>query len=225
MVKTSVLAFVFLALGASTASADQESRWYVGGAVGANWVNDFSINRTLLIGGAPVTVLPVDAEMKTAAAFFGVVGYRLTDAWSIQGELSYRSNKSDSIVSAGVPVIPNEARLKSGSLMANAIYTVQGLGAVRPYVGLGIGAVNLKLEYQNTAGSADDSGWAFAYQGLVGAEVSLSRQWVLYGQYQYFRTSDPGLTATIPGGPIDLAYPLDSSYINQSLSVGVRYNF
>jgi opacity protein-like surface antigen len=224
MLKTSFLAFVFLALGASTAFADPDSRWYVGGAIGANWLKDYSIDRTTLFNGAPGLSTKLYVDTQNDAAYFGVLGYRFTDAWSIQGELAYRSNKSDSVTTPFGVLSGNDTRVKSASLMANAIYTVQGLGALRPYAGLGVGAVNVKLEKNDGLGSTDDSDWAFAYQGLVGAEVNLSRQWSLYGQYQYLKASNLDLTATTSRGAFAQQYSLDS-YTSQSLSVGVRYSF
>lgn len=222
----SLLAATFLALGASTASADQASKWYAGGALGTNWVKDYSIDRQTFIGGSPVGTTKLDVDMKSDVSYFGVVGYRYSDEWSVQGELSHRSNKSDSVkVSSGASLTQNEARLKSDALMVNAIYTVQGLGAIRPYAGIGLGAARLKIDKDDGLGGANDSAWAFAYQGLVGAELELSRQWVAYGQYQYFATDKPNLRATSSRTTSAQQYDLDSYPASQTVSIGVRYNF
>lgn len=218
-----LLASVFLALGASVASADENQKWYVGGALGTNWVKDFDLDRQTTVTGLGSFNSELDVDMENDTSYFGVVGYRFTDEWSIQGEWSHRSNKSDSVKFGNASLPDNDVRLKSDALMANAIYTVQGLGAIRPYVGLGIGTARISMDKDDSLGGADDDAWAFAYQGLFGAEVSLSREWLLYGQYQYFRTSKE-LTATSSLGTSSQSYDLDYPS-SQTLSIGVRYGF
>ena len=221
--KKALLAIAFLTLSASAAAADQNPKWYVGGAIGKNWVKDFDLERRTTVGAFSAHA-ELDVEMKSDTSYSGVFGYRYTDEWSVQGEWSHRSNKSDSVKVGNTSLQRNDVRLKSDAFMANAIYTVQGLGAIRPYAGVGIGTARVSMDKDDTLGGADDATWAFAYQGLLGAEVSLSRQWLLYGQYQYFRTSKD-LTVTSARGTTSNRYELDSYPANQSFSVGVKYNF
>lgn len=221
-----LIACACLVICTSAALADQDSKWYVGAAVGSNSVKDFSIDRRTGVGAVLLPVTKLDVDMKSDTSFSAIVGYRFTDEWSLQGEWSHRSNKSDSVKTANGSRLPqNDVRLRSDALMANAIYTVRGLGAVRPYAGIGVGAARLRMDKDDSLGGSDDSTWAFAYQGFLGAEVSLSRQWIAYGQYQYFTTSQPNLKPTSVLGTSSQHYVLDSYPASQTLSIGVRYNF
>lgn len=224
MARKAIAATCF-ALCTSAVLADQDPKWYVGAAVGSNSVNDFSMDRQTVVGAIVTPVVRQDVDMKSGTSYSAVIGYRFTDEWSLQGEWSHRSNKFDTVKMNGAPLTQNDVRLKSDALMANAIYTVQGLGAVRPYIGLGVGTARISVDKNDTLGSSDDSAWALAYQGLVGAEVSLTRQWVAYGQYQYFTTNQPNLKPTTARGTSSNHYTLDSYPASQTLSIGVRYNF
>lgn len=226
MTKALLLAFTALALGPSASSAAQPAKWYVGAAIGSNWVNDFDVSREFSVAGHVLGHGQLHIDMRESTAYLGSIGYRFTDEWSIQGEWARRSNRSDSVRVSATAFLPeNDVRLTSKSVMANAIYTMQGLGAVRPYVGLGIGTARIEMEKLDSLGGSHDKSWAFAYQALLGAEVNMSAQWQLFGQYQHVMAAGPSLNSTSARGTSAFQYQLDTYPVSRTLSVGVRYKF
>ena len=226
MHKKSILSMAMLALCSSAAFADGDSRWYAGATLGASKGKDFTTYRQLSVNGNPIgSASKQDVEMGGDTSYLLITGYRFNDQWSIQGEWSRRSYESDSVINNGTRITQNDVRLKSDAMMVNAIYTLQGWGGIRPYIGLGMGASHIKFHKDDTLNGADDTAWVFASQALLGAEYSLSRDWTLFGQYQYFRSANFDLSAQSSRGAQAFKYDAESHQADQTLSIGVRYNF
>lgn len=202
MNKASILSIAILAFCCSTASADENSKWYAGAALGASKGKNLDIDRQVLVNGNPVGLARrQDVEMGNGTTYSVITGYRFSDQWSIQGEWSRKSYSSDSVKTGGTQLRENDVDLKNDAMMVNAIYTLRGWGKIRPYLGLGAGSSHIKLHKQDTLGGADGNAWVFASQALLGAEYDLSREWTIYGQFQYFRSAKFNISAQSSIGP------------------------
>ncbi len=110
----------------------------------------------------------------------------------------------------------------SGSLsaytgFANVYYDFKNNSAWTPYVGAGIGAAYLDAD--NLAlGTADDNGWAFAYQGIAGVNYAFTRNWSAQVEYRYVGSTDADLSS---GAGPSADYALDS----HNVVAGLKYKF
>jgi opacity protein-like surface antigen len=204
-------------MGAANALADDGS-WYVGAGVGANWVNDESVDTAF---GATV-----DAEFDTGWAVIGDVGYRWWDSnFRLALELGYRSNDADTIAfSGGPPVAGASGELTQFSAMVNMLFDFPlGEDAVLT-LGGGLGGATADYE-AGIAGvtfvADGDDGLQLAYQGIAGLAFSISDDVEIFGEYRYFANHAHDVV-TFPGG-----LPLDdeADFDNHTATVGLRFFF
>jgi outer membrane protein OmpA-like peptidoglycan-associated protein len=174
-------------LVAPAAGADDRSL-YLGAGAGLNFLNDLDLSA----GGE------VDADLGWAA--IGTVGYRFGNGLRTELEGGYRFNDGDI---AGV-----SANTETFSGMANLLYDWDLDLIVEPYLGAGVGAVNSEM--------ANDSEWAFAYQGIAGLSVEFN-QWVeAFVDYRFLGTI--GYEDADP-----LGNELDDELMNHTILAGVRF--
>src|SRR6185503_525631 len=96
----------------------------------------------------------------------GGIGYALQNGFRLEGELAYRRND----------ISDNAADLAATSLMANVFYDFNRGGRFEPYVGAGVGVVD--LEFGGAADQVDvDPG--LAWQIMAGVAIGLTPQWDL----------------------------------------------
>ena len=210
-----------------------DSPWYVGASVGNNWLSDGDIPRTTYLNGAPTHLTDANADFDRRSTYSAVLGYRFSDAWSVEGEFAHRTNKTDRLSAAGVSsasMALEQVELRSNSVMANARYSFPGLGPLRPYVGAGVGASEVRMKWTrrppaNGAGAISDDNWAFAYQAQVGLDLELAKHWTLNAQYQYFRVGSPDVSTNRRVTAITSQTWEVNDYKAQTLSIGLRYAF
>lgn len=224
-----LLGFALLSISSiHGAFADSASPWYVGASVGSNAVSDFDLTRTTRVTGFTPGSRDVSADMKRETSYAVAIGYRFNESLALEGEYAHRSNDADKLRNepSGTLVPNNWLNLRVDSLMANAVYSFSGLGSIRPMIGVGLGAANIDAKYRDSLSSASDSNWSFAYQALIGAEWSLTKNWSLTGQYQYFVAPSPGAEPRThnAAGTSSNTYKFND-YTAQTVSLGLRYNF
>lgn len=138
------------------------------------------------------------------------IGYRSFDATDIKnlrlgdGAGGY-TNAGDSTVDNNFGVL---------SVMGNVLYEYENSSVFTPYVGAGLGAAWVFVNEGSgavTIASGDDVG--FAYQGIVGAKVSINDNLSAFADYRYLGTSDIQVNE------------LKSSYALQSVQAGLVYAF
>lgn len=198
-------------------------------------------------------------------AGFGRLGYRVTPNWRVEVEGGYRkgeiqsirgsANRSQPYALCTAGVIRTAAAPTCGSpggdlnaytAMGNVIYDFLPNSKISPFLGAGVGGMNLSVKtlgqfsgkptggafaantaanpaYQNL--SIDDDQWVFAYQGLAGLTYQATSQLSLDLTYRYIKTADAKFASvgSAPGGFQPGVFR--GKYQDQSLTLGVRYAF
>ena len=204
MVAAAVLA-VTLALGAGTASA-AEGRPYVGVAAGVAILEDSTLSdRT---GSVSVTYNP-------GFVLNGTAGYEFKNGLRVEGEFNYRRAEMDRVSVGNIGAAISSTAWSIG-MMANGYYDFRNSSVVTPYLGAGIGFVNVNVGDGSINGirvwsKADDT--VFAYQVAVGAALDMTRQAALDIGYRYFGTDDPRFDTA------------KGTYTSHNIMLGLRYRF
>lgn len=174
-----------LFLGAPPANAD-EPGLYLGAGAGINFANDLDLS-----GGNEL-----DSDIGWAG--IGTLGFRFGNGLRTELEGGYRFNDGE--------INGISANTKTWNAMANLLYDLETGTLLEPYIGFGLGAVNTEM--------ANDSEWAFAYQGIAGMAFEVS-DWVEpFIDYRYLGTA--GLHAD------PLGNDLDDELTDHTILAGVR---
>ena len=221
---------------ASTCSAQEAPNWYGGLSYGVNrssQVDATRVSGSTLSPTQSTRALWLEAEQH--AMYSAVLGAEMAPSWSLEAEWAHRSSSHLTVMStAGPQVSPNgrnTGRFSVESLLLNGLYHPLKWGGLRPYVGFGVGPSWFSVKWRDGLGEFEDASTSFAWQVLLGTQLALSQKWSLNLQYQYLRIADPqvgGRTQAAShggGGTVYQAYDLSKSVSNQSLQLGLRYQF
>jgi OmpA-OmpF porin, OOP family len=179
------LSALAMILGTNAAKAD-EPGLYLGAGAGINFANDLSLS-----GGSEL-----DSDLGWAG--IGTIGFRFGNGLRTELEGGYRFNDGD--------INGISANTRTWNAMANLLYDLETGTFLEPYIGAGLGAVNTEM--------ANDSEWAFAYQGIAGMAFEVN-DWVEpFIDYRYLGTA--GLNAD------PLGNDLDDEMTNHTILAGVR---
>lgn len=203
---------VALVAGSGVASAQEFglSQTYIKAFGGATWPSGDDEN--LRSKGSKVG--RVDLDYDTGYTLGIAAGWAATPNVGVEFEYAYRRADFDGTAKVDGVKGDIDGTAKANSLMVNAVYTFDGMGAdaaVAPYLGAGIGAVQLDYE-------GDKSTWDFGYQVMAGVGYQVAPQWTLYGEGRWFATGDAkvwpakGLATDLSFGTFDLL-------------VGAKYQF
>lgn len=200
-------------------SLSQEQDWnspfsniYVDISGGANFQSDSNVR-----GGT-------NTEMKfgTGYGFSASLGYAppakrgFLHHVRVEGEVAYRTSDIDNIATVGRGTVRNFAA------MANAFYDFKNASFVTPYVGLGFGVAQLKLEDNLTLNALDETDLVPAYQIMAGLSYDPKPQpfATLHLGYRFFNAmSDPGFRNATTG--LKSKY----EYATHAVELGLRLNF
>lgn len=214
---------------------------YVAGALGVNSLDDakFRLDSSLSQG---MTALgqPNGGQMGFDLGGVGVLslGWGFRNGIRLEIEGSYRSNEVDSANGAAGLASPGAhgGRQDSYGLMGNVLLDLIRIGPFTPYIGLGAGYLVTGFNDVNGRpgdGSlrlrADDTGGAFAFQGMAGIGFAIDQVPGLSvtAEYRYLES----LGASIPvsyvnaAGATVLTGKADTESRNQSFLLGLRYAF
>jgi opacity protein-like surface antigen len=136
-------------------------------------------------------------------------GYNF-DGARIEGELGYKSTEIDKISGPGRSGYVQGADVTIMSYMVNGYYDVRTPSPVTPYIGVGLGLVNVKIDINGMSG--DDT--VFAYQLMTGLGIAIKKNLILDLSYRFQSASGD---ANISGA--------DVQYMSSNFNVGIRYNF
>ena len=120
----------------------------------------------------------------------------------------------------GQVVADGKGDISSTGLFLNAYYDFNRSNKFYPYVGLGIGFMNVNVEFKpSNVGIVDDNETKFAYQLKAGAAYRITDTLDIYGEYAYRATDDIKVQNEL--------FPGDLEVENQQhlLGIGVRYRF
>lgn len=123
-------------------------------------------------------------------------------------------------VTVGDLVADGQGEITSLGLFANAYYDFNTVGQLQPYLGAGIGFMDVDVEYAPSGvGIIDDGETAFAWQLKAGATWQMTEQWELYGEYAYRQTDDIEIDNDLFPGTLEIE--------NQQnvVSIGARVRF
>lgn len=123
-------------------------------------------------------------------------------------------------VSVADLVADGQGEVSTLGVFANAYYDFNRGGQFRPYLGAGIGFVDVDVEYSPSGvGIIDDGETKFAYQLKAGATFQVSDAWEVFGEYAYRASDDIEVSNDLFPGTLAIE--------NQQnlFSIGARYTF
>lgn len=211
------VAIAALAGGAGMASAQTLSQGdiYVKGFGGATWPSNF--DTTLKEDGEQIARPSFDYE--TGYTLGVAVGAAFTPNISMEIEYAYRSADA-AITDRDEDDESSRANgdTSANALMFNAIYMFDGMGAtgaIRPYLGGGIGGVNVET---SVPGQNYDADTLLAYQLIGGVGYELNPKVTLFAEGRWFQTESGRFDG--PGGD-----NFDGKLETFDLLAGLRYTF
>jgi outer membrane immunogenic protein len=206
--KLALLATTTLAALAIATPAQAAGSWYLSLTGGANWLNDNSFTGTTTVDPDSFTFA---SESDTGYVIAGAVGLSLGQMMQglrIEAEVGYRQNQVDGVWASdedvGAAPIPDFGTADYDhttlSVMANVWYDFSA-GSFKPYIGGGLGWVDVEVDGTYTAAvladtpfSFSDSGFAWQLGGGVNFQVAPSVQ--LGVGYRYM--AGPEVTVLAP---------------------------
>lgn len=207
----SLAAFATLLCAPSVATAAEG--WYVRVDAGVSVDGSADISAS----GAP---FGGDASYEDGALTSAGLGFAVSNGWRFEVEVSKREND------LGVaPFLDPGGSVETTAFMAN-VYKDFGDGALRPYLGLGLGVAQSELRATFTPPLStpvvdnDDSG--LAYQIMLGATFDLGARAAIDFGYRYFAA--PGFEGTGVTPPA-ATFPVGADFEHQALTAGLRWTF
>jgi opacity protein-like surface antigen len=150
--------------------------------------------------------------------FGAALGQRYSNGWAAELALDERGNFLERI--GGVAV---DGNIFSEAVFLNGYYRFPARGAVRPFVGGGLGYVigmDIDVERDGTEQEYLRRG-GLALQAIAGVEYSLSSRWSLSGDVRWSRIGSGTFKATTEG----TALSGKPKYQPVSLNLGVGFQF
>jgi outer membrane protein OmpA-like peptidoglycan-associated protein len=139
----------------------------------------------------------------------------------VEGEIGWRSNGVDKdkqpFNTSG------KGTLDAASVMANVYYDIKTGTNITPYIGAGVGGVDVnadKIRANGVTFSNNDQ-FVFGYQGILGASYALNENLDLKADYRYLRTVD----AKLQDDPSYLAGKSKAEYQSHAIMIGFTYKF
>lgn len=140
----------------------------------------------------------LDYEMDTGWNAGATVGWFVTPSVALEAEVMHTT--------ATYTGYDND--LESTSLMLNAVYHFQPSGRLQPYLGAGVGGVEVVYD-----GPSESSDTVMGWQLMGGVLVPVSERVSLFAEYRYQDAEEAS-----DGG-------LDWDYMSHNVSGGVRFRF
>ena len=238
--KKTVLPILAMSLLPTIVSAASDNPWYVGVSVESADVDDINTESTAAVAGV---VRRIDVESDSDTGFAVKVGKTLFTSENgneFSLELSYASSDHDveNIAFMGNDFLASDGRsegsIEIDTLLLRAVYQFD-LGSVKPYVGLGIGEVDLTVDgrYAASVGSTgqavppfitgDDSATAVQYR--LGVEYSISSNMGVFIEYTATDVDDIEFSRR-GGGPGGLATTTqEGDFDIDTFGIGLNYRF
>ncbi|MFT3973621.1 MAG: porin family protein [Amaricoccus sp.] len=147
---------------------------------------------------------------------FGIAGgYNVAPNVAIELEFSYRAADADLTTSATDSA---SGGTTVNAYMANAVYTfppIDAAGAVRPFVGVGLGAADFK--YDPDGGGRLGGDFKFAYQAIAGIGYQMNESWTLSGEVRFLGASENDVSSATAS--------FKTTYQTFDALVGATYRF
>ncbi len=169
-----------LAAGLSMAASAQTDGLYAGAEAGVNFVPSLKFNANNNIW---------KQQQDPGYAILGQVGYGFGNI-RLEGEVGWRSNGVNKFSdNFGDHSVDGSVR-GAGSIMGNVYYDFHNDSPWTPYIGVGIGGVNVNESNLKVDGAqlSSDSNFVLGYQGIAGVSYAIDPQLSLRADYRYLRT-------------------------------------
>lgn len=238
----------------TTAFAEQTTGWYGALDLGVNQKDKWGAkSQNNAPDGKP---FQYDVSTEDSLVGFARLGYRYSPNWRVEFEAGAREGDVDSAIGGGAnekrmvaalctPNVIRTAGSRCGSpkgtftqtgVMANLIYDIFPDSAFHPFVGVGVGAVQVKSKFYGQfstspmAGPAhlflNDTDTVPAAQGLLGMSWNFSERTALDVTYRYTALAKTTISSkssntTAVWTPGDFS----GDFNNQALTVGLRMAF
>ena len=197
----------------------REAGFYAGARAGAVWADD----TTFTITGPNSVENAYDVGL-VGSAF---VGFEIPDLYwgagvRAEAELGYSQFDVDTHTVGGTPTAAADSFGSTDAVFAMAnLYVDYGLGALRPFVGGGVGVARVDFENHGVTGNLgvmDDTENGFAWQVMGGVGWAVTGDLTLEAMVRYQEVWDVELvSSTGPISHVDLA--------STQVLLGARYSF
>jgi outer membrane protein W len=199
------------------ANAD-ESRWYVAGNLGFG-----DLSSTALTYSDGNTTESSDASFDMSFAGGASLGYRISERFSIEGELMYRRNEFDGVELGSFGTFSG-GDFASLGIGVSALYrfSIGSSGKLSGYVGPGylyLQEVDIDFdndEQQEISFETDDGGFQFK----LGGRYDVSERWFVEAGATYFAGGE--ITMELPA---DNNQTLSADYDHWTMSLGAGLRF
>ncbi len=186
---------------------------------GRKYINLFGgTNLIDQINGVTVTPEPFNMDFNEGFLLGASMGRYLNPCTRVEIEGVWRNNTVEDLVLNNVAT-PFVGRVNNYASMLN-IYREFGRGAVRPYIGAGIGFSFVKGDFLINGAAAEVDDYEFAYQGIAGINFWQTDRREFFAEYRYFANTDSDL---VDGGGVLISDDFD--YKSHNFTFGVRFKF
>lgn len=198
MMLGAVSAAAMMAVAGTAQAEPAKPGTYVSFGAGMSWIDDLDDS------GAK-------AEFDDGYTLRGAVGYDSGDVsdlgkYRVEAELSYTENDGDSGSALGV-TLPINGNVEQLGIMANFYWDFIPGGSLRPYIGVGLGAVDTEVDVTVGGINVTGSETEVAYQGMLGLTYHMNQNWALDVGYRHTRVE------------------YDETLENNAVTASVRYSF
>lgn len=198
---------------AGAASADDG--WYVSAGTGVTYLPELKASNTI------ANANPTKIDSSLGMAIVGSGGYAFGPV-RIEEEFGWRDNGVDTVSTPGLGKQGGSGDLYPLSLMTNVYYDIDTGSNFSPYLGAGLGAVDLQnriVEAGTTLIKADRIG--LGYQGIAGLAYRVNDALSIKADYRYLATTPTSL----PDDPALGTGTAKLAYESHAVLVGFVYRF
>lgn len=197
------------------AAADDDDGWYFTAGTGVTDVPDLKIRNTV------ASVNPAKVESSLGMAIVAGGGYAF-GPFRVEGEFGWRDNGLENVTTPSLGRGSGTGDIEPLSMMVNAYYDFDTGTKFTPYLGAGVGAVDLEGKIEESGTTITNMGeFGFGYQGIAGVAYQVDSQLSIKADYRYLATTETGLpdNAAIGPGTAKMAYQ------SHSILLGFIYRF
>ena len=198
MKKTTSKLLIAAAITSISMSANADNSWYVGASLSSVDVDTVDTTSTQQVGGVSRN-LNLDSDSDTGVGL--KIGKTVlgTSSGYLDVELNYSQSDHDiDTIQFQNNVFTNgraEGDLEVDSLFLRAAYRFKTGSPFQPYVGLGLGIVDVSVDarYGGSVGSASQSRPPFAngsdeavaFEIRTGVQYNINKKWAAFAEYSY----------------------------------------
>jgi OOP family OmpA-OmpF porin len=220
--RTALLTAATVVALAAPAAAQSTNGFYVGGAVGANWLQEMG-------GNTGPTRANVNTEFKTGYGLLGALGYGYGNGWRTELEANWRDNKVDSLSRNSVNQAAAGGNVSSFGVFGNALRDFDLGLPVTPHLGVGLGWLRSNAELKGGGLTiADDHDDLIGYQLIAGLSYPVMQQLKLTLDYRFLSSfNKPSYSTTAAyraANAGETSVTLDRP-MNHAIMLGLRWEF